>query len=439
MKYRHLVLTILALMIALVTSSAASAATRYDHTRQATSFFGHAVPTPGTSVENVWVVPDKLLAKKISVTADVNGVVTATADLEGGNGSTMSGTLTWENQCHWKIAFVADTTATSSTAPTTTIKLNHVDGFIDNVGCEHHAQLTLKGYSIGDSKVDINLLIVKGGFEGTTQITNLVLGKTTYTNVKLSVSTLSTSARLEGTMHSDQGTFTIDAHLTNTEMGLTITGADLAFKTASFQITAFHVSTNVHVPATGCSTISGEIGGTLEMKKTIYTLHQASMKMVCGKLTEFKLAIDIEHTTSPTEKYTGRLFLALDSDGGTFEELSQGRNDNGPQLASATKTFLTALLGTLDISKTRSFHKHVGGRNFDRHMTIGLVFGVSIYKTSSSSPYYGYIGAGGYFDANRLSGSFGCAYGSEHKDFSCLGTVRINPSWAGIYRVEATV
>ncbi|MEI7438234.1 MAG: hypothetical protein WCK20_01005 [Thermoleophilia bacterium] len=441
MKPRHLIPIILALMLTLIASSTATASQRYDHARQATSFFGNAVPTPGTSIENVWVVPEKLLAKKISVTADdiTTHVVTATVDLEAGNGSTMSGTLTWENECHWKLAFVADSTATPSTAPTTTMKLNHIDGFIDNVGCEHHAQLTLKGYSIGESKVDINLSIVPGGFEGTTEMTDLVLGGTTYPRIKLSVSSLSHAVRLEGTMKSDEGTFTIDGHLTGKEMALEITGADLAFKTASFEITAFRVTTKYEVPETGCSTISGGIGGTLVMKKTTYTLHDASMKLVCGKMTEFKLAIDIEHEASPTEIYTGRLYLALDGDGGTFTELTQGHNGNGYQLASTDKQFGKALLGTLDMSKTRRISKHVQGRTFERHMTIGMVFGLSIYTNPGGSTYYGYIGAGGYFHADRLSGGFGCSYGSEHSDFSCLGTVRINPSWAGVYRIGVTV
>ena len=91
------------------------------------------------------------------------------------------------------------------------------------------------------------------------------------------------------------------------------------------------------------------------------------------------------------------------------------------------------------MSKTRRISKHVQGRTFERHMTIGMVFGLSIYTNPGGSTYYGYIGAGGYFHADRLSGGFGCSYGSEHSDFSCLGTVRINPSWAGVYRIGVTV
>ena len=222
------------LLVALFTTGTASAATRFDHARQPGSFFKQAIPTPGTSVQNVWVVPDRLLARQITVASDINGVITASVALEGGSGGTINGTLVWTNNYHWRITFVATSTATSASSPTNGINLNHIDGFISNVGGSKHAQLTLKGYSIGESTVDINLSIVRGGLEGMSEITNLVLGKTTYPRVKLSVSSLQKAARLEGIMQSDKGTFTIDASLTATQMALEITGADLAFKTESF-------------------------------------------------------------------------------------------------------------------------------------------------------------------------------------------------------------
>ena len=438
MKTR-LLFSLVLLLVGLFTTSTAAAATRFDPTRQANSFFKQAIPTPGTSVQNVWVVPDRLLARQITVTSDINGVITASAALEGGSGGTINGTLVWTNNYHWKLTFVATSTATSASSPTNGINLNHVDGFIKNVGGAKHAQLTLRGYSIGESTVDINLSIVRGGFEGTSEITNLVLGKTTYPRVKLSVSSLQRAARLEGTMQSDQGTFTIDAFVNGPTMGLDITGADLAFKTESFQITEFRMKTTVTVPASGCSTISGFQSGTVVMKRKTYTLHEGSMRMVCGQLIEFKLALDIVHQTSPVEVYTGRLRLALDRDGGTFTELTQGQNNNGWQLASREVSYGTALAGAVSMSRTRGIRKRVRGRTFSRTMTIGMVFGVSIYTNPGASKYYGFVGAGGGFDADRLSGGFGCSYASQASDFSCRGTVRIDPSWAGVYRIGVTV
>ena len=453
MKRRHLLPTLLVLMIALVASSAASASTRYDHTRQATSFFGHAVPAPGTSIENVWLVPDKLMAKNISVTADVNGVVTANVSLEASHGGTMSGTMTWENTCHWKLTFVADSTATPETAPTTTIKLNHISGFIDNVGCEHHAQLTLKGYSIGNSKVDINLSAVKGGFEGSTEVTNLELGKTKYPRAKLSVSTLSTAARLEGEMESDLGNFTIDAHVTaphgSYHQELTVTGADLKVESPSFEFLSFHYHTAFDIPNGGCASYMAQIGGELKMKNTTYTLlgpaaagepSPSEIQVSCGAVKVFKLGIKVRHTEASGKYKEGILAIALMNTPGTERDVTSS------SLGSVDGSFGTieyqkGLFGYLELAQGRDFSEKFKDWKGDRkcfcvHIRLGVIFGLAIYvpKGSSSSTYHTKIGAGGYFDAGRVNGSFGCVYEHAHSsDFSCAGKFTVDPRWAGRY------
>jgi hypothetical protein len=36
-----------------------------------------------------------------------------------------------------------------------------------------------------------------------------------------------------------------------------------------------------------------------------------------------------------------------------------------------------------------------------------------------------------------VSGSFGCVYQhSDSDDFGCAGQLRLNPSWAGVYRAQ---
>ncbi|MEI6689407.1 MAG: hypothetical protein WCN97_08635 [Thermoleophilia bacterium] len=455
MQRRHLIPIILALLVALTTASAASAATRFDHTRQAASFFHHAVPAPGFSITNVWVVPDKLQATKITVTSDVNGVVTANAALQSVNGGTLNGTLVWTNNCHWKITFVADSTATSASAPTTTIKLNHIDGFISNVGCEHHAQLTLKGYSIGESKVDINLSIVKNGFEGSTEITNLVLGKTTYPRVKLSVSTLSTAARLEGEMASDLGNFTIDAQVTaphgSYHQDLTVTGADLKVESPSFEFVSFHYHTVFDIPNGGCASYKAQIGGQLKMKNWTYTLLApytdkatnavvipTEIQVSCGVVKVFKLGIDAQHEEAAGKYKKATLIIALMNTPGTEKDVTSGVGDVNGHFG--TIEYQKGLFGYVDLAKGREFSEKFGVKGFKRcfcvHIRLGIIFGVAIYvpKGASNNTYHSKIGAGGYFQAGRVDGSFGCVY--EHttsNDFSCQGKFTVDPSWAGKY------
>ena len=159
------------------------------------------------------------------------------------------------------------------------------------------------------------------------------------------------------------------------------------------------------------------------MKKTTYELIDISLTMTGSTVTHFSFGIKVTHIKSSTKSYAFVLKMALDGDGGTFDEYSSAG-------ALSKKTFHTALLGSIDISQTRRFERS----GMERHVKIGMLFGVSVYTTSATSGYHSYIGAGGYFDADRVSGGFGCLFGTESMDFSCEGRIRINPRFAGIWR-----
>lgn len=416
-------------------------------------FFGQPMPAVGSGLKNVVLTRDPatgapaVVATSLNVLSSVDGNVTATVSLRGPKGNTLSGTLTWQSKCQWQLVIAPGGFSGPTPANRTAVNLDNLSGTIRNMGCGIHADLLLTGYVLGDATFDVEMELADKGFEGTARISRLVLGGTTYRQVQVTVSTLSPSARLQGIMDTSIGTFTVDASVSapggSYAIDLNVTGADLAFKTPTFEVTAFRFSASASIPASGDAQYAvrtGSAGGTLVMKKTTYDLQDISIKLVGSQVTEFKLAITITHETTPSEIYTGKLFLSLDGDGGTFEQLSQGRNSNGAQLVSETKTYTKALLGTVDLSTTREFSKKMAGRRMNRSVTIGMVFGVSVYQTQSTgSAYNTYIGAGGYFSADRISGGFGCVFGSENMDFSCLGTLRINPSWAGVYREEWTV
>ncbi|CAK0762033.1 hypothetical protein CCP3SC1_360038 [Gammaproteobacteria bacterium] len=404
-----------------------------------TQFFHHEIPASGTTLTNVAIIPGKLTAQSIAVVAHSNGVITATAVLEAGHGGTINAHLTWQDDCNWLLQIHANGAPGQEPTNHTAINLNHVTGVIQKTHCTLEVKLKLHGYSIGNSSFDVQLHVVSGHFEGSAVVNDLVLGGVTYPRVKVSLSTLSVAARLEGTMQVNLGTFTVDVHITAPDgvysSALTVTGADLKLESNSFYFTDFYFSaTSNHIPAGGETTFTAAVGGTLVMKKTTYTLQEASIKIVGSSITEFKINIYIKHQNSHTETYEGWLLIALDSDGGTFQELTKGRNDNGWHLAETSKPYATAFLGSITLQKTRGFSRKFSGRTFSREVTIGLTFGVSIYQPSAHANYETYIGAGGYFDADRVSGEFGCTYASEATDFSCLGTIRVNPSWAGVYR-----
>lgn len=444
--HRRLIVPVLVLLAAFVLAVPAGAAQQTTARDAARPFFGHAIPATGVELSNIPLFTDatgtpKAIAKSIKVTGNANGVVTADVALEASTGSTLNATMTWESQGHWQIYVAANSAPGAPSANATAVNLDHVSGSIKNIGGSPHVNLTLSGYTLGNATFDVLLHANQGGFEGSAEVKDLVLGGTTYHNAKITVSTLSPQVRLEGKMQSSIGTFTTDSWVSapggTYEIQLHVTGADLVFTTATFQITAFHFTLKTAIPASGNASYvvsSATAGGTLVMKKTTYTLHDISLAMVGGSVTEFGFKIHIRHEKSPSEIYDGMLEMRLDGDGGTFEEMTQGRNDNGWQLASAEKAYSKALLGQVVLAKTRKFSKKYKDRRFEKSVTIALTFGVSVYRTSSSSAYHAYIGAGGGFEADRVSGGFGCTYATEGKDFSCLGTIRINPRWAGVYR-----
>lgn len=437
-----------ALLIALLLAVPGAASAKIGDAKRL-PFFGKPVPPVGTEMRNVVLTKDPVtgdpaaVAKLITIDANVDGNITASVSLRGAKGNTVDATLTWQDKCRWQLTIAAGGFSGPTPANRTAVNLDQLSGQIRNMGCGIHADLVLSGYTLGNATFDVEMHLVEKGFEGTAEIRNLVLGGTTFPRARVTVSTLTPKVRLEGIMQTSVGTFTTDSWVSapngNYEIELNVTGADLQFKTPTFEVTAFRFSANARIPASGDAQYAvrkGSAGGTLVMKKTTYTLDDISVKMVGSEVTEFRFAIEIRHETSPSEIYTGKLFLSLDADGGTFEELSQGRNSNGAQLVSETKTYARALLGTVDISKTREFNKKYAGKRMKRSVTIGLVFGVSVYQTRAGSAYNTYVGAGGYFDADRVSGGFGCVFGSESSDFSCLGTIRVNPRWAGVYRYQ---
>ena len=450
-------LVLLVVAASLLLATTAQASTRSVSRTATTTFFGKAIPPVGTELTNVALLKDpstgepKAVAKSIKVTADSNGVLTAQVALEAGSGSTLDATMTWQNECHWQLSVAANSAPGAPSTNATAINLDHVSGSINNVGCSPHVNLLLTGYTLGSATFNVTLYANKGGFEGSTEVNDLVLGGTTYPHAKITVSTLSPKVHLQGTMKSSIGTFSTDSYVTAPggayELQLHVTGADLEFKTATFQITAFHFTLQTAIPASGNASYvvsSATAGGTLVTRSisketTTYTLHDISLKMVGGTVTEFGFKIHIRHETSPSEIYDGMLEMRLDGDGGTFEELTQGRNDNGWQLAKAEQTYTRALLGHVLLAKTRKFSKKYRGKRFEKSVTIGLTFGMSIYKTANSSAYEAYIGAGGFFDADRVSGGFGCTFATKSTDYSCLGTIRVNPRWAGVYRYTWTV
>ena len=89
------------------------------------------------------------------------------------------------------------------------------------------------------------------------------------------------------------------------------------------------------VAITPITLAAASAGGEVVMKKTTYELIDISLKMTGSTVTHFSFGVKITHIKSSTKSYAFVLKMALDGDGGTFDEYSSAG-------ALSKKTFHTA-------------------------------------------------------------------------------------------------
>jgi hypothetical protein len=66
-------------------------------------------------------------------------------------------------------------------------------------------------------------------------------------------------------------------------------------------------------------------------------------------------------------------------------------------------------------------------------VTISIDMSVSVNTDDPESSGFSF---GGSFDADRVSGDVECELPAGSSDFDCLGKLRLNPSWAGVYHAN---
>lgn len=412
-------------------------------TDPATEFWGRPRPTAPGTFNNVAIYPGKVVAQTVTITqAGPTGDVKGTAVLKAGS-RTLSTSFTWTNGCNWQVDITRGSGSGGKPRNRTFINLDDVSGSITNTNCVRNLKLSVRGYRIGNKTATIKLAAIPGGFEGSKTFSKLVVGQTEYSNVTVSISTSRKYAQLDGTLNTNMGKFTISAQVSAPggvyTQSLKVTGAKLKIEKGGVDFQDFKFSATAEIPKNGCATFTNAFGGTFKMKNRTYTINGAKMSISCGKVVLFEFKITVAHTdreTGTTKRAT--LALAWTNRPGQFDDLlDPSLGDSGGHIGNFS--YQKGLFGKVDLSETRRFSKKYKNKTFSRSVTMGVIFGVAIYTTpkNPTGPWYAKIGAGGYFDADRVSGSFGCLY--EHAssdDFTCGGELRLNPSWAGVYRAH---
>ena len=144
------------------------------------------------------------------------------------------------------------------------------------------------------------------------------------------------------------------------------------------------------------------------VKKKTYRLEEASFRFTCEGLESLVLAINMEHE--------------IKGGASIFTEF---------RIDYSSQNGIKKLSGSAAFEYKREFSETLAGRDFDKSVTVRIEVEFELVVGKESSARFSFDGS---FDADRVSGDIGCDWESSDMDFRCSGELRLNPSWAGVYR-----
>lgn len=395
----------------------------------AAEMFGQQV-SPGATISSVQAT-GAIRLTDVTVTSTSSGGVNASAKLYAGASTTpVNVTVSYQDSSNWTINVVRNG-AGSGYAPTsaTSLDINDVDGTITRASGVMSYQLILHGYVLGDATFDMTVYIDNTGWVATTVVEDLEIGGMTFTHASVEVSTIDAFAELQASLETTGGNFDVDVKATKPgnatpnqyTLSIDFEGAEIKGASDSFKINSFSFHYDVTTPTTGCTTIDSQAAMSITMGSTTYSLNDVHVVITCSTLTTFEFSVTVSHYQKwDGVTKQGTLNVAWYGTPGTFY----------PRFADKIR-YQQGFFGSVDLSASRTFSKKYKGKRFHRGVTIGIGFGATVYQPSPGADFTGGAGAGGYFDADRVSGGIGC--GVLGNDFTCEGRLRLNPSWAGVY------
>ena len=268
----------------------------------------------------------------------------------------------------------------------------------------------------GSSTFDVATQLTSEGFVFDAEATNFELAGISYPSISLSVKFDSSGSQVSfaGQMTSPLGASDISASFAGSSSGIT---QDLAAsvtdwsmgREGTFNVPTFEFSTSFTIPFDGgCADIAASASGEMIVKKKTYRLEEASFRFTCDGLESLVLAINMEHE--------------IKGGASIFTEL---------RVDYSSQNGIKKLSGSAAFEYKREFSETLAGRDFDKDVTVRIEVEFELVVGKESSAGFSF---GGSFDADRVSGDIGCDWESSDMDFRCSGELRLNPSWAGVYR-----
>lgn len=410
----------------------------------AAEFFGQQVQ-PGMVVNSVAVQSGLVRLTDVSVTTATDGNVQASANLYAGASTTpVKVAVQYANANNWSIN-VQRNGAAPGYAPTssTSLDINDVEGMITKANGYLTYQLVLRGYVLGDGTFDMTVRVEPEGFVATTLVEDLELGSFTLSHASIEVSSLDAFAEVQASLETSGGNFDVDIKATKPgnatpdqyTLDILFEGAELEGENPAFQFHSFGFHVVLTNPTTGCATIDTSARGSVTIGTSTYTVNDIAIGISCDQLYKFAFSVTLSHY----ERWSGvtktaNLAIGFMNEPGVYT----------PKFQDGL-IYERGFFGSVGLDAEKSFSEKIDTKRMERTVKIGLGFKVAAYQPRypgkiKKDPVTGErvmkwvvgdwtaaIGAGGFVDADRISGLIGC--GASGGDFTCEVDLRVNPNW----------
>lgn len=268
------------------------------------------------------------------------------------------------------------------------------------------------------TSVSIATQVSKNGFVFNGSISDLTLGGFTYTMVNLTVSVTDSSSEVSfaAALASEMGNMDVKSDFSYKDSNIT-QNLSASLKNWSWGKSnvldiptfTFNASTS-YTAITKCASFSAEADGQLKIGSSTYQILDSSFAFKCDKVTKLHIMVITGHKIKWNNSSAGAEFLL----------------DYNPKASQIT--------GSATFQYERDINEMIESKRFKK--TVGITVTMNAFldlKNQDNSKLF----FGGSFNADRVSGSVGCEITPDFSDFTCAGTLRVNPSnSAKMYRFD---
>lgn len=271
--------------------------------------------------------------------------------------------------------------------------------------------------AFGSTTVSVATKVSEDGFYFNTTIDSLKFAGISYKTIQFTtkITAQESSVFFTASMTSGMGNMSVTSNFAASSdrvtQSLDASMTDWGWKkSGTVNLTQFNFSTSSNFPLnSGCASFSTAANGSLEVGTRKYTLEGANFSFDCNGVQTLYLKVNYEHK------------LKWNNNSSVFSYLELSYPYNGQNV----------LYGDAGFKYERTFSKKYKGTRFKRGVDVGFDMQLTLDPGNPQNAGFSFRGD---FDADRVSGAIGCTMDAGGGDFTCGGELRINPSWAGVYR-----